>query len=243
MRLTRALLACGALAGPLFIVLVLIQDYTRPGIDPRRQPLSLLSLGDLGWIQIGNFVLTGVLYVAFAAGMRRVLGSGRGGTWGPLLIGTFGLGLVTVGIFRTSPGWGYPQGAPAGLPTDIGVSYVVHGAGFAVLFASLIAACSVFARRFAALGERRWAVICVVVGVALPAIYVLSGVLSERGENSQPLSLLLRLMAVVGWGWASLLAVRLRRETCPARCSAGESTTRGGRPAVEKTALGKVPYV
>ncbi|ACZ85605.1 DUF998 domain-containing protein [Streptosporangium roseum] len=224
MRLTRSLLACGAVAGPLFIVLVLIQDYTRPGFDPRRQPLSLLSLGDLGWIQIANFVVTGLLYVAFAVGMRRVLHPGRGGTWGPLLMGAFGTGLVIAGLFRTAPGWGYPQGAPAGVPTDAGVSYVLHGAGFSVVLVSLIAACSVFTRRFAALGERRWAASCAVTGVALPTIYALSGVLSERGENSQPLSLLLRLVALVGWGWASLLAVRLRREIAAASDRAGGAT-------------------
>ncbi|TMR14889.1 DUF998 domain-containing protein [Nonomuraea turkmeniaca] len=217
MRLTRALLACGAVAGPLFIVLVLIQDYTRPGFDPRRQPLSLLSLGDLGWIQVANFVVTGALYVVSAVGMRRVLRHGRGRAWGPLLIGAFGTGLVVVGLFRTSPGWGYPQGAPTGVPTDAGLSHMLHGVGFFVVLASLIAACFVFARRFATLGEPRWAAFCAVIGVALPAIYVLSGVLSERGENSQPLSLLLRLLALVGWGWAALLAMRLRQETMTAR--------------------------
>jgi hypothetical protein len=48
------------------------------GVDLSRHPLSLLSLGDLGWIQIANFVVTGVLYVACAVGMRRALGPGPG---------------------------------------------------------------------------------------------------------------------------------------------------------------------
>ena len=38
---------------------------------------------DLGWIQITTFVVTGLLWVAFAVGMRRVRHPGRGGTWGP----------------------------------------------------------------------------------------------------------------------------------------------------------------
>jgi Protein of unknown function (DUF998) len=59
--LTRILLLCGAIAGPLFILAVLIQDYTRPAFNPRLQPLSLLSLGAWGWVQITNFVLAGVL--------------------------------------------------------------------------------------------------------------------------------------------------------------------------------------
>jgi hypothetical protein len=84
---TRALLACGVAAGPLFVVVGLAQMLTRDGFDPLRHPLSLLSLGDLGWIQIANFVLAGGLFVACAVGMRRVMRPGRGGTWGPLLGG------------------------------------------------------------------------------------------------------------------------------------------------------------
>jgi Protein of unknown function (DUF998) len=84
---TRALLAGGAVAGPLFIIVGLLQAVTREGFDLRRHPLSLLSNGDLGWIQIANFVVTGLLFAAAAVGMRRVMHPGRGGTWGPLLVG------------------------------------------------------------------------------------------------------------------------------------------------------------
>ena len=58
-RATTRLLACGAAAEPLFVVAVLVQDGTRAGLDPAQQPLSLLSLGDLGWIQVTTFALTG----------------------------------------------------------------------------------------------------------------------------------------------------------------------------------------
>lgn len=43
---TTRLLACGAAAGPLFVVAELVQDRTRADVDPAQQPLSLLSLGD-----------------------------------------------------------------------------------------------------------------------------------------------------------------------------------------------------
>jgi hypothetical protein len=79
-RRTRALLACGVVAGPLFLVVALLQALTRDGFDLGRHPLSLLSLGELGWIQIANFVVAGLLSVASAVGMRRVLHPGRGGT-------------------------------------------------------------------------------------------------------------------------------------------------------------------
>jgi len=63
-RLTRALRACGVVDGPLFTVVVVVQMLTRDGFGPTRHPLSLLSLGGLGWIQIANFVAAGLLIVA-----------------------------------------------------------------------------------------------------------------------------------------------------------------------------------
>lgn len=224
-QLTRALLACGMLAGPLFLLAVIIQDYTRPGFDPRVHPLSMLSLGELGWIQITNFVATGLLNVAFAVGLRRALHPGPGGIWGPLLIGAYGIGLVGAGVFVSDPAWGYPPGAPQGLPEDPSWHYVLHGAAFFVVIGGLIAACFVFARRFAVQGVRGWAAYCAATGAALPTLYALAGALSDRGEDPQPLSLLLRAMAFLGWGWASVLAVRLRSTHGSARQGAHAGAT------------------
>jgi uncharacterized protein DUF998 len=76
---TRRLLICGVLAGPFFVAVAGVQVATRDGFDLARHLLSLLSLGDLGWIQIGNFVVSGLLSIAFAVGMRRALHPGRAG--------------------------------------------------------------------------------------------------------------------------------------------------------------------
>jgi len=78
LSLTRLLLLCGAIAGPLFLLILLIQDYTRPGFNRRLDMLSLLSLGDWGWVQIINFVLAGVLNLLYAAGLWRRLHPGPG---------------------------------------------------------------------------------------------------------------------------------------------------------------------
>jgi Protein of unknown function (DUF998) len=87
---TRALLACGVVAGPLFLAVALLQALTRDGFDLGRHPLSLLSLGELGWIQITNFVVAGLLSVAFAVGLRRVLHPGRAGPGGRYLSAPMG---------------------------------------------------------------------------------------------------------------------------------------------------------
>ena len=76
-RPARLLLGCGVLAGSLFITVALAQAFTRPGFDVLRHPISLLSLGTLGWVQITDFVGSGVLLVALAIGVRLRAGSGH----------------------------------------------------------------------------------------------------------------------------------------------------------------------
>jgi hypothetical protein len=198
---TRALLACGVVAGPLFIAVALLQALTRQGFDPSRHPLSLLSLGELGWIQIANFVLAGLLSVAFAVGLRRVLQPGRGGTWGPLLIGANGVGLIMGGVFLADAGAGFPPGAPVGAPEQLSWHGILHDAGHLLAFLSLLAACFVFARRFAGLGQRGWATYCVATGVAL------LGLLAWPDQDTVLVQLAVAI--VLGWAWLSVVAARL----------------------------------
>ena len=92
---TRVLVTAGVVAGPLFVVVGLVQVLTREAFDLTRHPLSLLALGDLGWIQIANFIVAGVLMLAFALGSRRSLGDGPGRVWAPVLFGLYGVANPT----------------------------------------------------------------------------------------------------------------------------------------------------
>jgi hypothetical protein len=163
----RKLLGCGLIAGPLFVTASLAQAFTRNGFDLARHPISLLSLGSVGWIQIANFVLSGVLYVIGAVGLRTALRGGRGGTWGPLFIGLTGIGLIIAGVFTADAGAGFPPGAPAGAPA-MSWHGVLHEVGFGLSFVGAIAACIVFARRYAALGRRGW----MVTAMATPVVAI-----------------------------------------------------------------------
>ena len=201
---TTRLVACGILAGPLFIAGWAIQAFTREGFDPGRHPLSLLSLGDLGWIQIAIFVVTGALYLACAVGLWRVLRPGPGGTWGPLLVGGHGIGLMVSGVFLADAGAGFPPGAPAGAPERVSWHGIVHELGFVVATLSWTVACFVFARRFAALGLRGWAAACVATPVAVIAL------LSWPDLDS--LSVRLVIASAVSAGFLAVLAARLGRD-------------------------------
>lgn len=159
-RTTARLLSAGVVAGPLFLTVGLVQASTRDGFDLDRHALSLLALGQLGFVQVANFVVTGVLLAVAAAGMRRAMGRGVGATWGPRLVAGFGVGMVLAGVFVADPADGFPVGTPSG-PGEISWHGALHGLGFAVAMLSWVAACLVLARSFAARGRRARAAGCV----------------------------------------------------------------------------------
>lgn len=203
-RQSSASLICGIVLAPAFFLTVFVQAFARLGFDIRRAPLSLLSLGDLGWIQIANFIATGLLGLACAAGVRRALLREKGGTWGPLLIVTFGLGMLLAGIFHPDPGYNFPpgSGAPSGMLPTMSGHAAVHSAGFMVVVVSLVVASFVLARAFHFRGEKRWSRYSVATGVLAP---VLLG--TGIATNIVPL---ITLMAIILFGWLSATSAHLR---------------------------------
>jgi hypothetical membrane protein len=110
MRPTTTLLACGIAAGILLPSLILIDGATRPGYSLWHHGASQLGTGERGWLQTVNFVVGGLLLLAFAAGVRRVLPPGRGAGAGPGLLSAAALALAMAGIVPTDPALGYPPG-------------------------------------------------------------------------------------------------------------------------------------
>jgi hypothetical protein len=204
---TRTLLICSLVAGPLYMVVGLIQVLIRPGFDMTRHDLSLMSNGSLGWIQITNFLVAGLLVIAGAVGMKRVLYPGRGGTWGPLLLGVYGLGLIGAGIFIADPAFGFPPGTPADAHT-ISSHGLLHLMSGGVGFLALIAACFVLARRFAALGQRGWAAYSLATGIIFFAAFI--GIASGPGQAWIVVGFWIAV--ALAWAWISAIAVRLMSE-------------------------------
>ena len=206
-RITRKLLGCGVAAGPLFLGVATLQILTREGFDLRRHAISVLSLGDYGWIQIANFILSGLLTVAFAVGLWRTLHPGRAGTWGPLLIAANGIGLIMGGLFVTDAGAGFPPGAPQAIPDLLSWHAIVHSVAFFLAVLSIVAASFVFLRRFVGLRQWRWAAYCAVTGVGMPA-FVIAGM-----SYLSLVGVLFFVMAVLMCAWVTAMAARLMSET------------------------------
>jgi len=77
-----------------------------------------LRNGSLGWIQITNFAVTGVIVIACAIGIRRALGSGLAATRALRLLALYGAGLIAAGIFVADPMNGLPPG-PTRRPSTV----------------------------------------------------------------------------------------------------------------------------
>jgi hypothetical protein len=190
----RLFLWGGAVGGPLFVVAFLVEGATRVGYDPIRKPVSALALGQWGWVQQANFVVTGTLMLGFAIGLRGHHGS----LWGSLLVGAYAVGLIGAGVFVTDP-----PGSPR-----VNVHGLLHNLFSLVVFTALPLACVVLAAGFARSGSVGWAIYSAASGVLVLAGLILfslafGGVVGLAGVGG----LIQRGTILVGWAWLALLAV------------------------------------
>jgi hypothetical membrane protein len=195
---TRSLLGWGVVAGPGYVAVSLAQALTRDGFDLSRHPWSALENGSWGWIQSANLVLTGLMLVAFAVGVRRALGRG----WAPRLLGLYGAGMVGAGIFRADPVVGFPAGTTTNTVSWHGS---LHLATAGIGFLGLVAAGLILGRRFAAEGRLGWALSARVVGIGFLAAF--AGITTGSPAATLPFV----AGVVLSFGWLAGLAVRLYR--------------------------------
>lgn len=209
---SRWLLGCGVIAGPLFTVAWLAEGATRAHYNPLRHPVSTLQLGDLGWMQVLNFIVTGLLTLAFAVGLRRALRPLGASIWGPLLIGAYAIGLIGAGIFVTDPAGGYPPGSPAFSDTYSGLHAALHDRFSIPVFVALPVACAVMAVRFARWGRRGWAGYSALTATGLVVGYVFTAMaLTQVAGLAEFGGLFQRGTLVLGSAWSTLLALHLLR--------------------------------
>ena len=198
---TRAYLAALALSGPLWAVVSVAQAATRAGFDPTEHPLSMLSLGSLGWLQVTNFVVAGVLAIVGAVGLRQAISS----TWAPRLVAGYGVGYILAGVFVMEAGGGFPAGAPTEAPEALAWHTVVHLLVGTLAFVALTAALLVLGRHFARNGERGLA-----FGAVAAAFVVIVANVLASAQVLAP-SLVLAVGVIAGMLFLSLIAVRIQR--------------------------------
>jgi hypothetical protein len=191
-RVTKSLLGYGVIAGPLYVVVSLAQAYTRDGFDPTRHAWSLLQNGDLGWIQTTNLIVSGLMVVAAAVGVRRAVGRGA------VPLGIYGVGMVVAGLFRADPARGFPAGSVGDTVSWHGL---VHLAAGGVGFVGLAIASFLLARRSG------FPLFSRLVGAALVGTF---GAMNASAGAAWGLLLFTAGIVLVS-AWLSVVSVRLYR--------------------------------
>jgi hypothetical protein len=207
-QLTRLLLACGIIAGPLYIIVGVAQILTREGFDVTRHPLSMMSLGDLGWIQIANFIVSGVLVVLGAIGLLRSVRGSKRWNVGAVLLLLYGIGVIGGGVFLPDPSLGFPPGTPDTYPTTMTSHALLHFIFGQLGFLALIIASFIFASYFASAGQRGWAAFSAFTG-----LFFLASIGAGFAAMGAAWTLIALYVAVaLAWLWLSALMAWTRRQ-------------------------------
>jgi hypothetical protein len=208
---TRSLLRCGLAAGPVFVAAFLAEGAIREGYRPLRHPVSSLALGSRGWIQAGNFAVTGMLLLAGAAGLSRAGDPAVTGRAAPALIGAAGAGLLGSAAFATDPVSGYPPGTPGALqhPSRTGT---IHNLCGIPVFLGLPAAALTYGRGSWRSGQRRLGLCSAGTAITMLAATVLAG--AGFGQSPRLVGLgglFQRISIITGFAWLTAVSARTLR--------------------------------
>ena len=196
-RETRRLALAGILGPPVFVIVFLVLGFIKPGYDPVVRFVSEGSIGELGWIQIVNFLVFGATLLVFSLALWQGFGARLSGRIGSVLIGIVGVGVVAAGVFAADP--------DSQIVTTHGA---LHEAVSLMAFLGLALACFFFARRF--WNDVRFAVYSIATGALIPVTFLSIDAIGKPG-------LVQRVMIIVVWTWLTILALRLWRASTPQR--------------------------
>lgn len=184
-------LAWAGIVGPgLFVAVFLVLGAVKPGYDATARFVSEGSIGELGWIQIVNFVVLGTALLAFAAALWNSYGDEVSGRIGAGLMAAVSVCLILSGVFVTDSG--------TKIVSRHGLVHVLAGM---VVFGGLMLACLAFAWRLRANGE--FAAYSVATGLFIPMGFVMTPAAGRWTGLAQ------RVLIIVAWTWITVLAWRL----------------------------------
>src|SRR5215207_8697538 len=167
-KTAKTLLIAGQVGCVLFALLFLIQDQFREGYSSLKFPVSSLSIGQYGWIQRVNFLISGLLILLSSFGFYKATTRIKGHVWTTVFFGAMGLGLMGAGTFNSDPVYGYPLTEPfhAAQYTATGRLHEFFSLFF---FIGVPVTCFKMHNRLQAMGEQRSACLSIIVGFAVLA--------------------------------------------------------------------------
>jgi hypothetical membrane protein len=161
-----AALATAGIAGPItFAVVALVHSLLRQDHSLVAHPISALAAGPSGWLQNANFLLFGLLMIAYAIGLHLGVRPSRAGVVGAAFLMLSGVGLMWGGVFPATDATGAFDG-----------DRLLHIPGFVMTFLGGGIGLIAMSRRMAR--DPRWedlATYALLSGIAMLALIVAGG--------------------------------------------------------------------
>jgi hypothetical protein len=191
-------------AGVFYLVAGVGQGLIREGFSYSEHALSMLTLGDFGWIQTANLGLTGLMVAVTGVGFTRAMKPARGATAAGVLLGIFGVALIGSAVFPPDPVDGFPDPGSTEAATTSGILHLVFGAiGFIALAAATFVVAGWLGNRDEASRAR---------GSRLFGIVIAIGFLGGVALATTTAGVILLWLAVVtGWVWLASTSLHLYR--------------------------------
>ena len=198
------------MAGPiLFATVIAVFGFVRDDYSHVKHHIS--QLGATGapqaWVQNVNFVVTGLLIIAFAIGLYRAVGTGKAGKIGSALIVLVGVGAAGPGLF--------PEDMIP-VPPEPTFSDSMHNMFSLLAFLAVIIAVIILSRSLPRDDVwQRYRPYSLITGIGAFALLVLAGLSGpEEGGVSalEPWTGLLQRLFVGVWLlWIEVMAIKLFR--------------------------------
>jgi len=207
MRACRVANLCGLLSPVLWWTTILTCQAALPAFDPVVMTISELAEtgSPTAAVMFGaGFLATGLLNIAFGAGLYRMLGGTRGAGFLGALLALNGLARIGVGLNPCEPGC---------IATDASDVQARHFIFAAIGFASMIAASSVAAGVLRGRPVPRWLVPYTLLSMVLGLGFIVT--MQVAGAPWRMAGLLERLSSASLTLWMFVLALVLwRRDAC-----------------------------
>jgi hypothetical protein len=200
----------GMVASILFVTIFTLEGWFRPGYNPTSMFISELSLGPRGYIQIANFIVTGVLFVIFALGVAAEFREKKASKVPPLILVLVGISLIFSGPLVMDP---------ANTPLEqMSLSGILHQLFGALVFLFAPISCFLFWRRFKVDTEwmnlKWWTLIAtIIITVAVIVLRVASVQPPIMPDLNQFSGLIQRVVIVTYFAWTFTFALSLYRKT------------------------------
>lgn len=205
-RTTKWLLTCGQIGCILFIVMFLVQGQLRDAYSALKFPISSLSIGHWGWIQVTNFLISGALIFLFAIGFRRATPLLKNSLWTSRLIGAVGLGLFGAGLFSSDPVYGYPMSEPIRI-AQFTITGHLHDFFSILVFVCLPICCFKMRNRFMEFNNKKWATYTLISVIGMLTCFIIAAVGFKQVSGLVEFAgVFQRLTIIFGFVWLTTLS-------------------------------------